>query len=134
MRHLDGRSTVASRLPRPWKRRKARHQKADLGIGEELDDLALLRVVGNEAAGARIFLSFAGRHETKKQTPRRVLLRRRQPIVGGLRRLLDRAGHAADCGVGFGGELFPSRLSHVSFNANCSSGRRPSCVPTSFRI
>ena len=66
MRHLDGRSTVALRLSIPLERRKARHQKTDLRIGEELDDLELLRVVGNEAAGARVFLSFAGRNETEE--------------------------------------------------------------------
>ena len=75
---------------------------------------ALLRVVGKDAARAGVRLPFAGRDEPQEQPPRRVLLRRVQPLVGVLRRLFDRARNAADLGVGFGGEPIALALSPKS--------------------
>jgi hypothetical protein len=106
MRHLNSRTRFASRSRRPLQGLVARHQEPGLGIGEQTDDVALLRVVGNGAARAGVGLPLAGRDEPQEEAPRRVLLRRRQAFIGVFSRLLDRGRDAPDLRVTLAGVLW----------------------------
>src|SRR5262245_35966337 len=96
MCHLDGRANVTASLPCALESCEAGYEKPSLGVREAIDDVALLRVIGNEAPRTSVFLPFAGRHETEEEAPRRLLLRRRQPSIRSLCHFLDRTGDPAD--------------------------------------
>jgi hypothetical protein len=85
MRHFNGCASVAAILSWTLEGRKTGHQKPGLGVGEKIDDFALLRVIGKEAPRTGIFLPFAGCNKTKEEAARSILLRRRQPVVGAVR-------------------------------------------------